>query len=150
MDFLLPKFLHIGSMFLATALAVGPLVVFTLILRTGDRGAIHRAFGFAEPVARAGGAFYGLGILFGVVAALTGSIDLTAKWLLNAYVLFVLLGANGVYAERWMRQVELAADAGVEGLSEWQHSSRPLWSVGAAVLLTLAIVFVMVAKPTLW
>jgi len=150
MDFLLPKFLHIGSMFIATALAVGPLVVFTLILRSGDRSAIGRAFGFAESVARAGGIFYGLGIVFGIVAALTGSIDLTAKWLLSAYVIVVLLGANGLSAERWMRQVERAADAGGEELSAWQRSSRPLWSTGLAVLLTLAVVFVMVIKPTLW
>lgn len=150
MDFLLPKFLHIGSMFIATTLAVGPLVVFTLILRSGDRSAIGRAFGFAEHVARAGGIFYGLGIVFGIVAALTGSIDLTAKWLLSAYVIVVLLGAHGFYAERWMRQVERAADASGEELSAWQRSSRPLWSVGAAVLLALAVVFVMVVKPTLW
>lgn len=150
MDFLLPKFLHIGSMFLATALAVGPLVVFTLILRSGDALAIRRALGFAEPVARAGGIFYGLGILFGIVAALTGSIDLTARWLLTAYVIVVLLGANGLYAERWMRQVEVAAHDEPERLAAWQRSSLPLGSATAAVVLTLVVVFVMVVKPTLW
>ena len=150
MTFLLPKFLHIGSMFLATALAVGPLVVFTLILRAGDDGAIRRAFSFAAPVARAGGICYGLGILFGVIAALTGAIDLTAEWLLTAYVIVVLLGANGLYAERWMRQVEVAASATDPGrLGVWQRSAIPLWSTSAAVLLTLAVIFVMVVKPTL-
>lgn len=39
--------------------------------------------------------------------------------LLSACVLVVLLGANGLYAERWMRQVERAADAGGEQLSAW-------------------------------
>ena len=39
---------------------------------------------------------YGLGILLGVFAALTGAIDLTAKWLPTAYVLVVVLGVNGL------------------------------------------------------
>lgn len=149
MTFLLPKFLHIGSVFLATARAVGPLVAFTLILRSGDAGAVRRAFCFAEPVARAGGVCYGLGILFGVIAALTGSIDLTERWLLTAYVLVVLLGANGLYAERWMRQVEAAAATESESLRMWQRSATRLWSTTAAVLLTLVVIFVMVVKPTL-
>jgi Flp pilus assembly protein protease CpaA len=149
--FLLPKFLHIGSMFLATALAVGPLVVFTLILRTGDAGAIGRAFRFAEPVARAGGILYGLGILFGIIAALTGSIDLTARWLLTAYVTVILLGANGLYAERWMGHVEAAAQRADAGeLQAWQRSNRPMWSATIAAVLTLAVVFVMVVKPTVF
>ena len=150
MEFLLPKFLHIGSMFMATALAVGPMVVFTLILRTSDGAAIRGAFRFAEPVARAGAACYGLGILFGIIAALTGSIDLTARWLLTAYVLVLLLGANGALAERWMRQVDVAATSGGPELVAWQNSNRPLWSLVAAITLTLAVIFVMVVKPTFW
>ena len=150
MDFLLPKFLHIGSMFIATALAVGPLVVFTLILRSGDENAISRAFGYSEPVARASGIFYGLSIAFGIIAALTGSIDLTARWLLTAYVLVVLLGANGLYAERWMRKVEMAAAGDSDELAIWQRSQLPLSSTTVAVMLTLAVVYVMVVKPILW
>jgi Flp pilus assembly protein protease CpaA len=151
MTFLLPKFLHIGSMFLATALAVGPLVLFTLILRTGDATAIRLAFAFAEPVTRAGGVLYGLGILFGILAALSGSIDLTARWLLTAYILVVLLAANGLYAERWMGRVEAAAEqADRTQLAAWQRSTLPIGSATPAVLLTLAVVFVMVVKPTLW
>ncbi len=155
MTFLLPKFLHIGSMFLATALAVGPLVVFTLILRTGDAHAIRRVFQFTEPVGRAVGICYGLGTLFGIIAALTGSIDLTARWLLTAYVIVVLLRVNGLYAERWMRKVKAAtafsAGSNLEAeLATWQRSMVPLWSIAAAVGLTLAVVFVMVVKPTVW
>jgi hypothetical protein len=152
MDFLLPKFLHIGSMFMATALAVGPVVVVSLILRSGDGPAIRRAFAFAEPVARAGAILYALGIVFGVIAALTGSIDLTASWLLTAYVLVILLGLNGVLAERWMRQVHSAAERSDGGadLEAWRRSSRPIWSGAAAVTLTLAVIFVMVVKPTLF
>ncbi len=66
MTYLVLKFLHVGSMFLATALAVGPIVVFVLILRSGDAATIRRVFQFAEPVSRAGGVAYGLGVVFGI------------------------------------------------------------------------------------
>jgi uncharacterized membrane protein len=138
-------------MFLATALAVGPLVVFTSILRTGDAHVIRRAFPLAEPIARAGGVMYGLGIVFGIIAALAGSIDLTARWLLAAYALVVPLGINGLYAERWMRDVATAAhEDNSSQLAVWRRSRVPFVSVSVAVILTLAIVYVMVVKPILW
>ena len=155
MTYLVLKFLHVGSMFLATALAVGPIVVFVLILRSGDAGAIRRAFRFAQPLSRAGGVLYGLGILSGVVTALNGSIALTTPWLVTAYLLIVLLIVSNLYADRWMTKVAEAAeasDAGVASaeLEAWRRSSAPIWSLCAAVLITLAIVFVMVVKPTLF
>jgi hypothetical protein len=74
MPFLLLKFAHIGSMFLATALAVGPSVLLYLIARTGDETAIRRALALTTSVFRVGGALYGLGLLFGFAAALTGEL----------------------------------------------------------------------------
>lgn len=35
-------------------------------------------------------------------------------------------------------------------LQAWRRSSWPVWSLGAAIAITLAIVFVMVVKPTLF
>jgi len=150
-DFLLLKWLHIGSMFMATALAVGPFVVLYLVARTGDLPAIRRAFSFSTSVGRVGGLMYGFGIVFGVLAALTGAIDLTAAWLLTAYVLVIVLAANGLLAERWMRRVEVAAGRGesteVDGLTR-APAVKALLTV--MVTVTLAIVFVMVVKPTLF
>src|SRR5579859_172099 len=111
MDFQILKVLHIGSMFIATSLAVGPLVLMYLVARSRDANAIQRTFSFSTSIGRIGGLTYGLGIVFGVLAALTGAIDLTARWLLTAYVLVVLLGVNGLLAERWIGQVERAAEA---------------------------------------
>ena len=151
MDFLVFKWLHIGSMFMATALAVGPFVVLYLVARSGDLPAIRRAFSFSTPVARVGGAMYGLGILFGVIAALTGAIDLAAKWLLTAYALIVVLAANGLLAERWMGRVEVAAEAG--GSSDIERMTRAPAAIAlllVMITLTLAIIFVMVVKPTLF
>ena len=77
------KFLHVGSMFVATALAIGPIALYVLILRTGDAHAIRRAFRFAEPLSRVGGIAYGVGVIFGVVTALNGGIGLTTPWLVR-------------------------------------------------------------------
>lgn len=151
MDFLVLKWLHIGSMFMATALAVGPFVVLYLVARSGDLPSARRAFSYATPIGRIGGAMYGLGIVFGVIAALTGAIDLTAKWLVTAYALVVLLGVNGLLAERWMQRVHAAAEA--DGSGEVERLTRApsaMTLLAVMVGLTLAIIFVMVAKPTLF
>jgi uncharacterized membrane protein len=155
MTYLVLKFLHVGSMFLGTALAIGPIALFVLILRTGDVTAIRRAFEFAEQLSRAGGIFYGLGVIFGVITALNGGMDLIAPWLVTAYVLLVGLIVVNLYADRWMKRVHLAAGAASEArapaeLDTWRRSSGPVWSLGAAIALTLALVFVMVVKPTLF
>ena len=151
MDFLVLKWLHIGAMFMATALAVGPFVVLYLVARSGDLPSIRRAFSFSTTIGRIGGAMYGLGILFGVVAALTGAIDLTATWLLTAYVLVVLLAVNGLLAERWMQRVHAAAEAGgSDDVDQLVRAPSAITLLTIMVVVTSAIIFVMVVKPTLF
>lgn len=154
MTYLVLKFLHVGSMFMATALAVGPIVVFVLILRTGEVGTIRRAFRFAEPLSRTGGILYGLGVVFGIATALSGSINVTASWLLLAYGLLALLIVTNLYADRWMAKVHAAAQASADGepspeLAQWRASARPSWTLAVAIAVTLGLVFVMVVKPAL-
>ena len=145
------KWLHIGAMFMATALAVGPFVVLYLVARSGDLPSIRRTFSYSTPIGRVGGAMYGLGILFGIVAALTGAIDLTARWLLTAYVLVVVLGVNGLLAERWMGRVHAAAEAGgSDDVRRLVQSPSAVTILTIMVVVTLAIIFGMVVKPTLF
>jgi hypothetical protein len=146
-------FFHVGSMFLATALAIGPSTMLFLTARSGDRGSIERVFGFARPVFRVGGAAYGLGILFGVLTALSGSIDLTTPWLVTSYVLVFLLIATNLVFERWTRRVDAAVKQEHGGS---QKSLQPVLrdrvgtlSLTGMVLITLGIVFVMVVKPSI-
>lgn len=155
MPYALLMFLHVGSMFMATSLAIGPITVFVLVLRTGDVGAIRRTFRFAEPVSRAGGVFYGLGVIFGISTALNGGISLTTPWLVAAYGLLGLLVAANLYADHWMKQVARAAESADVGaanpeLNRWVRSSTPIWSLASAHAITLGIVFVMVVKPELF
>jgi len=148
MTYLVLKFLHVGSMFAATALAVGPIVVLVLVLRSRDAAAIRGVFSRFRPIARAGGAAYGLGIVFGVATAVEGSIPLATPWLIEAYVLLGGLIVANLAAERWIEAVTDAAAVGDEAtLDAYAHSLRPIVALVGAGTVTLALVFVMVVKP---
>jgi uncharacterized membrane protein len=145
------KFLHISAMFAATSLAVGPIVVYYLIARTGDAGALKTAMKFDEALERTAGGFYGLGILFGVAAALSGSLDLTSPWLLAAYALVVLLIANNLYLSFRMRALREGASSGnTVALGTLSRARALTASITALGLITLALVYTMVAKPSLF
>lgn len=152
MPYQILMFGHVGSMFLATALAIGPSMMLFLTAMSGDRGAIERLFGFATPVFRVGGAAYGLGILFGVLTALSGSIDLSTPWLVTSYALVFLLIATNLVFERWTRRVDAAVkreDGGAQdSLQAVLRDRVGALSLGGMILTTLGIVFVMVVKPS--
>jgi hypothetical protein len=138
-------------MFLATALAVGPSTLLFVTARSGDVGAIARTFGFARPVYRLGALAYGLGVVFGVLTAMSGSIDLTTPWLVTSYVLIILLISTNFAFERWTRRVDAAANGDAEksrkALDALVRERLAGLSLAGMVLVTLAIVFVMVVKP---
>ena len=50
--FVFLKFLHVSAMFAATSLAVGPIVVYYLVARSGDANALKTAMRFDEAVER--------------------------------------------------------------------------------------------------
>jgi hypothetical protein len=150
MPFVILKFLHVGSMFLATAFAVGPSVLLYRIARSGDVSVIRSTFPQATPIFRVSTGLYGLGILFGISAALSGQLDLTTDWLLLAYALVGLLGIVNLTFERWATSVEAASRGPGNDrarLAELTNSARARLAVSAMVLITVAIVYVMVTKP---
>jgi hypothetical protein len=148
MPYQILMFFHVGSMFLATALALGPSTMLFLVARSSDPGAMKRTFGLAKPVFRVGGAAYGLGILFGVLTAMSGTIDVTAPWLVTSYVLVVLLIATNLVFERWTRRVEVAAKgADAVAVDAVVRERTAGLSLAGMILITLALVFVMVVKP---
>jgi hypothetical protein len=152
MTFVGLKFLHVAFMFMGAALAVGPAATLYLIARSGDAAAIRRSFAIVGRVFQISTACYGLGIAFGFAAALSGTLDLTASWLIAAYVLVALLGANGTLFDRWTKQVASgmqSGDADEAILVERLRSARaPLYLLGAMTVLVVAIVYVMVIKPS--
>jgi uncharacterized membrane protein len=143
------KFFHIAFMFLGTALAIGPASLVFLLARSADAPVIGRASAQAERIFQVSTACYGLGILFGVGAALTGALDLTAPWLLTAYALVAALGGHGIWFDRWTKRI--ARDHGSSGRSavvvdHVRRERAPAYAVTAMIVLLVAIVFVMVTK----
>ena len=138
-------------MFAATSLAVGPIVVYYLVARSGDANALKTAMKFDEALERTAGGFYGLGLIVGAAAALSGSLDLTAPWLLTAYALVVLLIVNNLYLSLRMRALkEVASSGNSASLGALSRARALTVSILGLGLITLALVYTMVAKPSLF
>jgi len=148
--FVFLKFLHVAFMFMGAALAIGPAALLYLLARSGDPAAIRRTFKLAERVFQISTVCYGLGIVVGFVAALTGALDLTASWLIAAYVLVAVLGVHGTLFDRWTKQVAISFTSGganeTDRLERLRRDRSPLYLLGAMAILVVAIVFVMVTK----
>jgi hypothetical protein len=148
LPYVLFKFIHVGSMFLATAFAIGPSVLLYLVARTGSVDTIRRTFAHTTSVFRIGAACYGVGLLFGFVTALNGAIPITAPWLIAAYLLILVLIAFNFTFERWTHRVEKAVgqetDADRSGVL---RARTPSYALAGMITATLLIVFVMVVKP---
>jgi len=149
MPYSLFKFFHVGSMFVATALAIGPSVLLYLVARNAGADTIRRTFAHTSTVFRMSGALYGLGLLFGFVTAVNGSVSLTTPWLAGAYVLVVLLIAVNFSFERWTHRVEKALDDDSgPTLAAAIRSRVPVYALAGMTTVTLLLVFVMVVKPS--
>ena len=152
MTFVLLKFLHIAFMFMGVAFAVGPASMMFLLARSAEPSAVRRTFGLAERLFQISTACYGLGIVFGIAAALSGSLDLTARWLITAYILVAVLGLHGILFDRWAKRVErsMTSDVGPSAKDRPVAMRTPAYLLGAMVVLVIAIVYVMVAKVTVF
>jgi len=95
---------------------------------------------------------YGLLLLTGLLMVFTGRIPLTVPWLLSALVLYVVLVIVGLvgYTPTLKRQIQLAESQGFHS-TEYQTVARRGVMIGVALaILAIAIVFLMVVKPSLW
>lgn len=148
-------FLHIVSMFAAVTIAHAALWFAVWATRRGDVGALRAL----ERVAGRGDSlsfvFLGLGITFGVAAALTGGIDLTSSWLVAAYVLVAVGVVAGLaslpYTNRLLAAVRAnAGDEASPPLRALMASKWPLFAAMEGAIDIGLIIAVMVFKPTLW
>jgi uncharacterized membrane protein len=148
------KFLHIGCMFGAASMAVGGALFRQTLVRNGDVATIRRALSVERRLGNVVALpLFVAGVAFGVVTALTTGFDLTAPWLVTAYVLVAGMLVNGfaVY-EPPLKQLEAAAAQASDGkpsqeLERLISAPRLRASTAVEVALWLAIIFVMVAKP---
>jgi uncharacterized membrane protein len=152
--FPLLKFLHVACMFGAVTVIAGGGLISGRVLRSGNVAAIRRVLDVERRIGNlVGGPLFIGGIAFGLIAALAGGFDLTARWLLIAYVLVAANFANGVLLyEPHARRLAAAAEASDEGAPSAElraliDAPRTNIVPGADALLWLAIIFVMVVKP---
>ena len=150
------KVLHILSMFAAVTFLVGEALLYARAISRGDvpgLASVRRLVG-GRPVI--GAAFLMAGIVFGLLAALTGGFDLLAGWLIAAYVLVVTMFALNAspWVQRLPRLGEQAMDAvaGQRPVEEVAAAMAAIRSdtlivVAANVVLFAAIIADMVLKP---
>jgi uncharacterized membrane protein len=147
------KFAHIAAMFAAVSIFVGQGMLEGVVARSGDVRALRRVLAAEDAFTPIGGGIFLLGIVFGIVTALTGSLDFTEPWLIIGYVLtaIILLLAFAYHAPTSGR---------LKALADASDDDRPSPELRAAIdrpaarlinavdgLVWLGVIFVMVVKP---
>jgi len=150
---LILKFLHIGVMFAAVAISIGPEFLLRSIGRSGDVRAIRTGYSLGERIGKAIPPLFFIGLIFGLLTAWVEEMNFLAPWLLIAYVLFViatLLGAR-VFAPHIAHVAALAAQSPDDAPSTELRAALAdrradnLFWVEAVIII--AFVFDMVIKP---
>ncbi len=147
------KFLHIVCMFGTVTLFVGGEVVLAGVARSGDVRALRRVGAVTKRTDGIAILLLLAGIGFGLAAAVTGHFDLTAGWLIAAYVLVGVVFAMGFgyFTPRYERMMKAAEaspdDAPSEELARLLDPRMELLVILFDVALWGAIIYVMVAKP---
>ena len=150
------KALHILSMFAAVTFLIGEAVAYGAAISRGDvaaLAAIRRLLG-GRPIV--GVAFLLLGIVFGLLTALTGDLDFFAGWLIAAYILVLLLFA--VNGSPWVQRLPKLGEEAMEAVAGQRSPDEVRRSMASArtatlvvvainVLLFAAIIADMVLKP---
>jgi hypothetical protein len=105
------KALHILSMFAAVTFLVGEALLYSRAIWRGDVAglAAARRLICGRPII--GASILVGGVVFGLLAALTGGFDFLAGWLIAAYVLVVALFA--VNGSPWVQRLPRLADDAV-------------------------------------
>ena len=147
------KFLHIVSMFGAVTLIVGSILFLDLVGRNRDIGAYRRLDAVSQRTDMVAIGLFLAGIVFGFLTALTGGFDLTASWLVLAYILVGAIFVEGFLVSLpWYARIRAAANDPDErraamNVERHLRSPRHLALVTLIVLLWAGVIFVMVVKP---
>jgi uncharacterized membrane protein len=155
---LILKFLHIVSMFGFVTLALGGAVFLHLVAHARDVHAYRRLDAPIQRTDVVAIALFLAGIIFGLLAAITGGFDLTASWLILAYILVVVIVVHGfLLLNPWYVRLRNAANQpdAAAAVEEFQrllrtHPVRHMADLVFGTALWVAIIYVMVVKPTLF
>ena len=145
-------FLHILSMFSAITVIVGAELLANVAIRRRDLGMLRAYFRLGAKADQIGMVLLVLGIVFGVMAAVTVGWDLLTGWLVVAYVLVALTLAVGFSSVPYLGRLEAALPETDEvspspELESLLRSPTPLVTSGTTIVLTALIIADMVFKP---
>lgn len=153
MPFILFKFLHVITMFLAVASTTIPEVVLHQVARGDSVPATRVVAALAARIGKLLPIFFVGGAIFGLIAAATGQINFFEPWLIAAYIVFVIAMATGAtITGPWAGRMAAAAAASPDGAPSTELVSvthEPRAILGSVILLgsIVVIVFLMVIKP---
>ena len=150
------KALHILSMFAAVTFLIGEALLYARAISRGDvadLATVRRLVG-GRPLF--GVAFLMSGIVFGLLAALAGEIDLFEGWLIAAYVLVVAMFL--VNASPWVQRLPTLGQEAIEAVAGQRPVEEVVTAMAASrrgilvvvalnVLLFVAVIADMVLKP---
>jgi uncharacterized membrane protein len=95
---------------------------------------------------------YGLLLVTGLLMVFAVDLPLTTPWLLSALVLYALLVLVGLllYTPTLRQQIQVVEGQGSDS-PEYQSASKRGTLIGILLaILAVAIIFLMVVKPSLW
>ncbi|MDP8904390.1 MAG: DUF2269 family protein [Chloroflexota bacterium] len=150
------KFLHIAFMFAAVTLVFGSIVFADLLARRGDVATYLRLDAIVQRTDLVGVGLFVVGLVFGFATALTGGIDLTASWLLLAYILVAAIFIEGLFITipryNHIREVAMKGDPATAGaeIARLVRAPAHVALVVIVAVLWLSVIYVMVVKPTLF
>jgi hypothetical protein len=156
MEFEWLKFGHVVTIMAAIALAEGPILPLALVLRRRDVPGIRHAIETSRLGERYANPLVLAAIAFGIAAALAGQIDLTASWLIAAYLLLVLavvIGAAGGFRHEERLEAAAAASPDDTPSAELEALIRHPWTrllTYFPPVIMATVVLLMVVKPRLF
>ena len=151
MFFSVLKFIHV----LAAATAVGANVTYGIWIARASRQPQNLPFVLDNVRLidnRVANPCYALLLLSGLTMAFTIPLPLTTPWLLTALVIYILMALAGalVYSRVMRSQIQLLEKEGFQSQA-YQAVARRSTQMGVVlVVLVVVIIFLMVAKPSLW
>jgi hypothetical protein len=150
------KFLHIASMFAAVTLIFGSIVFADLLARRGEAATYLRFDAVMQRTDLVALGLFLAGLAFGFVTALAGGIDLTASWLVLAYILVAAMVLEGIFLTipryNHIRQVAMQGDPATAGaeIARLVRAPAHVALVVLVAILWLGVIYVMVVKPSLF
>ena len=151
--FLAFKYVHVAAMFFAVALALSTEQVVRRIAASADPRSIETAVTRSESLTKLSDALFGIGIVAGIIAALTGNMSLLAPWLVMSYLAVAAAFAIGMgVMQPWAKRLHGAAAASTDGTASPElraiiDDGRARAGSWALVGLIAILVFLMVVKP---